>query len=269
MENIGLTFQKTYYKGIEHLLCRSNLSSSEKEMITSHFKGKNEKLLELTIDNTVNRSQYLIKNDQHSFKMRVDRSGLLIGTGNAHQTKNEGEGEFKLGMTFDYTSGLPYIPASSIKGVLRSFFEGKKEEYTRSLINDILNCSIDDVSFLENLKENMFNGMSTSEEASYSIYKRDLFFDAFPNVSSKNTNTRLFAQDVITPHKKPLKNPIPIEFMKVRAGVIFEFRFKLTNSVCNGIPFTAQNKVELFKQLLELGIGAKTNVGYGQLERIE
>ena len=68
----------------------------------------------------------------------------------------------------------------------------------------------------------------------------------------------------MTPHKKPLENPIPLMFLKVRPEVIFKFHFLLQDSKV--IPeLTAEKKLQLFKEILmEFGIGAKTNVGYGQ-----
>src|SRR5690606_9438219 len=49
--------------------------------------------------------------------------GLLIGSGYQHESG--GENEFKIGFFFDYTTGLPQIPGSSVKGVLRSSFPGR------------------------------------------------------------------------------------------------------------------------------------------------
>jgi CRISPR-associated protein Cmr6 len=57
--------------------------------------------------------------------------------------------------------------------------------------------------------------------------------------------------------------------VKVLPEVQFEFAFQLKNSQV--LPaLTAANKLDLFQQiLLDLGVGAKTNVGYGQFESIE
>jgi CRISPR-associated protein Cmr6 len=55
-------------------------------------------------------------------------------------------------------------------------------------------------------------------------------------------------------------------FLKVLPGIGFEFRFKLTHTrIDDSFTFTADEKRLFFKQvLLTIGVGAKTNVGYGQ-----
>src|ERR1035437_1606321 len=46
--------------------------------------------------------------------------GLATGIGTMHETGEEGE--YKLGLAFDHTTGLPFIPGQSVKGLLRSVF---------------------------------------------------------------------------------------------------------------------------------------------------
>ena len=66
--------------------------------------------------------------------------------------------------------------------------------------------------------------------------------------------------DYITPHKSPFKDPLPIQFLKLAPESTLKFFFKLKDGV-----ITAKQKLLLFKViLLDRGIGAKTNVGYGQ-----
>ncbi|MCD7816006.1 MAG: hypothetical protein LUH12_04710 [Bacteroides sp.] len=78
--------------------------------------------------------------------------------------------------------------------------------------------------------------------------------------------------DSITPHKDgPLKDPVPITMLKKAPGCIIEFRFHLNDFTSHkGQIFKAEEKLKLFKNILEIvGIGAKTNVGYGQLEEAQ
>ena len=63
-----------------------------------------------------------------------------------------------------------------------------------------------------------------------------------------------------------MKNPTPLKLLKVRPLVRFLFRFRLGDSVIKavGVTVTADQKKELFKRILsDLGVGAKTNVGFG------
>ena len=77
--------------------------------------------------------------------------------------------------------------------------------------------------------------------------------------------------DSITPHgDNPLKNPIPIPMLKIAPGCVMEFRFALGDSIINGNTYFASCKSEIFKKILgTVGVGAKTNVGYGQLEMLD
>lgn len=57
-----------------------------------------------------------------AFELTTAGAGLLLGSGYAHGSGLLGE--MKIGFFFDHTTGLPVIPGSSVKGVLRSAFPG-------------------------------------------------------------------------------------------------------------------------------------------------
>ncbi len=61
-----------------------------------------------------------------SFVLYTTYPGLLMGSGNLHDVSCKGA--YKLGFSFDYVNGLPYLPGSSLKGVLRSGFSGQQKE---------------------------------------------------------------------------------------------------------------------------------------------
>lgn len=171
--------------------------------------------------------------------------GLLVGSGYQHELGGV-NGEFQLGFFFDYTTGMPTIPGSSVKGVLRSAFEHK--EYIR----DCLDSSID----IDKLKKEIFG----SENGSDAVQKgKDKFFDAFI-IESKNRNETFLDDDYITPHSDEFKDPVPLRFLKVSPNVTFRFYFDLTNGI-----ISKEEKLLLFDNILQdFGVGAKTNVGYGQ-----
>ena len=93
----------------------------------------------------------------------------------------------------------------------------------------------------------------------------DVFLDAYPCPTSKQ---QCLALEFITPHSDIIKNPIPINCLKVKPGVSFEFGFYLKEyKLSDKVQITVKEKIELFKTILtDVGIGAKTNVGFGQLE---
>ena len=130
--------------------------------------------------------------------------------------------------------GIPFIPSSAIKGVVRSYIE----------LEDKLGTWID------------YFG---SEEKEGKI----VFFDAFPTTKPK------IKVDVMTPHynhyynegEAPTDdhNPVPINFLTVEDT---KFNFFIASK-----EQIEQEFIDLFKKALtEHGIGAKTAVGYGYFE---
>lgn len=185
-----------------------------------------------------------------SFVLYTTYPGLLMGSGNLHDISCKGA--YKLGFSFDYVNGLPYLPGSSLKGILRSVFPGQhkedKEEYSSYLIGLMEELGIKHVQpeDLEILEEEIFDF-------------QDVFLGAYPD-SEQKVNRKYLASEYITPHK-PLKNPNPISFLKVKAGVGMRFHFLIKD----GQILSAKEKVRLFKKLiLEFGVGAKTNIGFGK-----
>jgi CRISPR-associated protein Cmr6 len=219
--NIGWLFYKDYFKGINY----SDLADSKNEDIV------NKKLLNIIAQSPkIEESQAL---GNVYFNATTTYPGLLLGSGNAHELPDI-KGQAILGFHFDYTSGLPLIQGSSVKGVLRSAF--KHEQYIEELVS---HKSIN-IKALE--KEIFDNG--------------DIFFDA----TITKALGRILGDDYITPHKEQLKNPIPLRFIKVMPNVTFKFDFWLHEGM-----LSIDEKAILFAQILsDLGIGAKTNVGYGK-----
>lgn len=210
-------------------------------------------------------------------KMKVQALGLLIGSGLAHGLPDSEE-DVKTGLQFDYTSGLPVIPGSSVKGVIRSAFPTIKEDkeqsneadaeklnYIKSLIADIPEFSalgLEDKDILE-LGNQMFN-------------HGDIFADALlvgygTRMKQHGTVKQVLAEDYITPHTGgPLAQPIPIKIVKVAPGVTFAFCFKFNETKIGAKVLSASMKKALCAAILQdLGVGAKTNVGYGVLKRID
>lgn len=184
--------------------------------------------------------------DKNRFPLEIQYPGLVTGVGIDHETKVEGE--FKLGVHFDWTHGMPVVYGSSVKGVLKSYF---KEFYSPKEGQQ---------PTAEDAIEDIFNGGKKS------IYNRDIFFDAV--IIQPDKKGRILCPDSITPHLQgPLKNPIPITFLKIAPGCTLEFRFKLVDTKIGDLVLNKEDKLQIFKEILTtVGIGAKTNVGYGQLK---
>ena len=318
--NYGWQFYKNYYKPerdvkwhkdrtaenlqLQDLLVEEEDTDTVKKEKTAKqaafFDRKNEKFKGVkTLENNhfhQGKQQILLK---------TTYPGLLIGTGYGHETGLQGEME--LGFFFDYTTGLPTLSGSSVKGTLRScfpnfntqlpdlpssdeelkkklnmkpnaiqlakakafslytyFHEPNRDYATKPLeLKELDNKII--WLYAHKLELAIFEGLDVvgpfgKDTPQYlPMREHDVFHDTYIS----NIEKTLFEFDAITPHgKNPLKNPIPLAFLKVAPNVTFQFNFKLND---NGL--SACRKIELFKHLLlQQGIGAKTNVGYGQFQ---
>jgi CRISPR-associated protein Cmr6 len=212
-------------------------------------------------------------------------------------------GEYKTGFFFDHTTGMPVIPGSSVKGILRSAFpstyfekakeclkKGEKDDATfwyeqaqnqvvfiQGLLSG-LGVQNADKDTIEAIECEIFEGMYKSpwdrekSETHFPMRYRDCFFDA---IITGSKDKYIFNDEYITPHKEPLKNPIPLQLLKVRPEVTFTFQFKLNNQyrvksddgetvVNHDYKLNKEQKLELFRSiLLFMGAGAKTNTGFG------
>ena len=91
----------------------------------------------------------------------------------------------------------------------------------------------------------------------------DVFLGAYPEIQKGERN--LLSGEYITSHQRKFKNPIPISFLKVKPDIAFKFCFLLKDYKYENDFVSAQEKSDLFRELILLGgIGAKTNVGFGR-----
>lgn len=172
---------------------------------------------------------------------------LTLGLGYEHPMEN--------GFTFHHTLGLPYIPASSVKGLVyawaRYWCEANPTDLTR-----------------------IFGKADSPKDQRVGSVR---FFDALP------VKPITFEADVMTPHYGPWysdgeppadwHNPVPIGFLTVKAGATFQFALapRQTQDAADMQQYVLdmqQCAQWLTEALLELGIGAKTAVGYGRMTRL-
>lgn len=238
--NLNYVFYKEYYNGLLN------------DKFDRGIRKCNETLLEAQVHNS---NRCLL--DKELYNMEIDLyvnyPGLLVGTGYIHTTGLSND-EIKMGFNFDYVSGLPYIPATSVKGTLKQAFSGEKAVYVEQ------NLQLDSCKITE-LKRKIFG-----DSAESGVGKgEDIFFDA--RILEGNFKNRILGSDNITPHKSITTEPQPINILKILPGVKIRFYFYLTDTTLkDGTMVTAQQKKELFKNILiDFGIGAKTNTGYGVL----
>ena len=233
--NLNYLFNKAYYEPLTH----ENAGKCNDALTGRRFiSGKEE-----------------IPFSKDGFCMKTSYPGLLIGVGYTHEAgslvdgKDEEGAEIKLGFTLDFVTGMPYIPASTVKGVLRSAFRWHPE-----FVAELLEINPDTVADVEK---------AVFEEGAGKV----VFFDAVSVKAGKGD--RILGLDNITPHGSPLKDPNPITMLKIIPNVVFLFRFDFSRwkETCD---VTADALKGVFIEILStLGIGAKTNVGYGAMELAE
>jgi CRISPR-associated protein Cmr6 len=185
--NLGWMFYKDYFKDLNY----DNFSSQE-----------NKNRINMKINTLLNSNPELESNEDEKLlgnlhlKATTTYPGLLLGSGNMHELPDI-EGQLILGFHFDYTTGLPVIAGSSIKGVFRSAF--KHPEYIQELLN------------------NRFNSEEIKDIETEIFENKDIFFDAV--VIKKGLS--LLSDDYLAPHKdkngnyNELVEPTPLRFLKV------------------------------------------------------
>lgn len=255
-KNLNYIYNIEYFRDI----CYDENDDEKKQGIKRNKKVNNEgrlqvhndRLISFEPEELINCIDEALKVD--NFELKTVYPGLLIGTGLPHGFG--GKGEAALGLTLDYVTGIPYIPASSVKGALRSAFV--HIDYIKELLKS---ADIDVADF-----ETSIFGSSHSDKSESKIQGSDIFFDAIITSTGKILDT-----DNITSHRHnkdllELAAPNPITMIRIRPDVTFKFQFQLTDYEKDEIKITAEQKLGLFKQILiDLGIGAKTNVGYGTM----
>lgn len=193
--------------------------------------------------------------------------GVLIGTGYPHQTGIP-TGEIQVGFSFDYVTGAPYYPGSSLKGVIRSTFDnairGEEDNLYLCYIHDVLSeTGLKDVSksTLRRFVELAFGNETTSSEA---IGGNDIFYGGFI-VGYEND---IIGVDSLAPHgTDSTKAPVPITMIRIMPDVNISFVIDTRNNdSLELLGFTKELRCHLYRKIIEdFGIGAKRNVGYGNL----
>jgi CRISPR-associated protein Cmr6 len=219
-----------------------------------------EKVYEFKSNNFQEANNYIKKLNERqrqiadkSFTLNT-KSRLIVGLG--------GGSALEVSIKLHFIYGFPYIPSSSIKGVLRAYKILKKVNF--------------DFEKYSKFEKEIESGERENKEIGAFVrvfgnqkYKGDLIIlDAIPE------NFPRLEEDIMNPHypkyyndKEPPtddQNPVPIKFLTVAKGEKFNFYFK--NSQAYKEVFEADLKQDLIEAFNYLGIGAKTGIGYGVLD---
>ena len=182
---------------------------------------------------------------------------LLTGIGETSPTE--------VGMKFDRNLGIPFLPASTIKGAVRYAY---CVNYALANESEVKDGSVDEhkIPGLTTL----FGDTNTSDGSRGGF----AFMDCY------STDVPELVIDIMNPHhgqyyrndnngQGPIEteSPIPIKFLSVKKGGVYKFRgFFLTKEA----ETHKAALIDTFKTALTLlGLGAKTAVGYGRFDDIE
>lgn len=272
ISNMNYFFNKTYYDFLKNIDNRFIVKNKNEEKFDKKIKIAGRKIEEVIAANNkqITDHQYHevsflqpLQDIISSFEMEVTYPGLLIGIGNNHQANIKGE--IALGFNFDYVTGLPYIPGSSLKGKLASAF----------VYHDYILDKLDIKDIDNNEKEAFINKIKTAIFGSdEDTPGNDIFIDSF--VSDYN-NKKILKLDHLAPHHQnekllTLGEVNIITMLRLAPGTKIKFNFILNDCQVETndkktYTITTNKKIKLFKEIIkDFGIGAKTNVGYGYLE---
>ncbi len=233
----------------------------------TYDKSKNNPLLKKLL----NTKHYFQHDAYESYKKKYDViiitaelvSPLITGIGQPHPCE--------VGMTFDHTLGIPYIPASSIKGIARfshtlGLIDKLIKEYPNSIKHDDDDIGeyFDDDAEWTNISAMFGKGGQKDNEGNVGNVGNVIFLDAYPESVPE------ISVDIMNPHYGAYYNKEtppadylklnPIKFLTVTAGTKFIFRV-MVRIKSEGLKKLAEDA--LINTLTEEGVGAKTAVGYG------
>lgn len=242
VDSRGLVSYEFQSKGLAlEVIDRFNSSKeSFKEMINS----RNEEIEELC------KSFSRIGYNNFSFCCEL-KSPLIIGLGNDHPTER--------GFTFHWTMGVPYIPAESVKGVVRLAY--------------LMNEATEDENFFKHWAEedeNFWQEVETifgrTEKEGPSKRGKVVFLDTFPvEVPTLTLEiTTCHYTDYYAGKRGPTEdqNPNPLPFLAIAPGVKFKFIFLASNDINH--EEIKKLEASFMAAIKEHGFGAKTAVGHGR-----
>jgi len=305
-ENISLVFQKLIRKDILEnsrnkkwfleSVINIQRSINNVSRIIENFAKRIEKQ---RVDLEKLGYENIFENEKDKCLKLKTASRLVIGLGAGHVLETS--------LTLHHIFGIPYIPGSALKGVVRMVNFWK--------IAEKLNKKSDED--IEELQKQLYDDENSNSDKNDSdknvILKHKLLFgtqnfkgllvflDAYPEI---HNNQQIFELDVMTPHYQGYytknqvpgdwENPNPIPFLTVKKGITFCFnvlfdKFRaeriltlkddefpnanvakeiIKEWLSNDFSKISQDVKEWIEEALtEFGVGAKTRLGYGIFEK--
>ena len=181
------------------------------------------------------------------------KTPFVTGLGMTHPTET--------GIVLDWTLGVPYVPATSFKGVFRfSFILSDAESAPERVENGVWEAGDDFFALF---------GRTAEKGADDGLRGGIMVLDAYPLTIPK------LDLDILNPHypdyyrnakRAPTEdqNPVPVKFLVVKPNVEFVFRILISQELSKNTLSKLKNT--LAKALERDGLGAKTALGYGKFQ---
>lgn len=186
-------------------------------------------------------------------------SNLIVGLGSDTVLENS--------ITLHCTTGVPYIPGSAIKGVVRSYYIDTINNCD-GLNPQIIDASISspEAELTEDTKKNAEIQYGRRIFGTKESRGELIFYDAYPlhllklklDIMNPHYSNYYSNKDNKNPPPGDWENPVPTYFITVDAGQDFIFAFSAIKGQI------ADKEIDLIRgAILDYGLGAKTSVGYG------
>ena len=234
----------------QHFLENEQEGGRVKFSIDAMTLGDSQRTIVHLRDRQTNQLNYLVKNYHFFCEFYEVDWRMIIGLGAEHVQETN--------MTLDHVYGIPYLPGSAFKGVVRNWVIQEHFGNDEKLaMQDILSG---DSADLKEKKKNFLAVFGNQESAG-----KVQFLPAYPigdvTLSLDIMNPHFF--DYYTGPSPPTdtQNPRPIKFLTVGQT---RFRFVILSKEQH-LTEIAEDWVD--KALKDKGFGAKTAVGYGYFRR--
>jgi len=251
--------------------------NKSKTVIEDLFKSGNKQMSALDSElEKIHRRQEAFLEDMERAGLKTLRvRGKLIapfisGLGSGHPNET--------GMILDRNTGSPFLPASSLKGVLRTAYALNLAEKDPALVKETpKGPEIDDQELRKYFGDTMNDGVPDKQKIGGQI----VFLDAYPEKAPE------LKVDIMNPHYPgyyqgdtpvfPVEtdSPVPIKFLSVQEGCVFIFRcFLLPHRGNDPVTVMGDEDVEALRGMFatafaRLGFGGKTAIGYGRFTALE
>lgn len=286
--NFGLLFNKfLQYRQNQNLL--EPVVKQDRKLLISDYQKSKKQTADLLEQRHLQQAAYcqaMEKAGWQSFIVHAKlTSPFVSGLGMAHPTET--------GLVLDHTSGMPYIPAASQKGVLRVAYlintlcddKGNwlpmEELFARDIVRDEKNRKTEkmEICWQEDDSSKTLFGSGGDKDA---LAGQVMVLDAYPLAPPE------LGEEILNPHygdyyqqKKNRsgdvrgpsedQSPIPIKFLVVKSGADFVFRVLLRTPFANAKTKEQDALIHLLEKSLhraitEEGMGAKTALGFGRFE---